>query len=108
MYNPPVELLLSEIKTQVAEKCEEAVYEAVVHYGVSVDREELRKALAYDRQQYEKGYQDAMAELVRCKDCDRWERHTEVDQDRGECSRYRVTKHEDGYCDRAKRRPTDG
>lgn len=76
MYNPPIELLLGEIKTQVLEKCEEAVYEAVVHYGVSVDREELLKALAYDRQQYEKGYRDAMAELVRCKDCKHFDEHT--------------------------------
>ena len=27
--------------------------------GVSVDKEELKKALRYDRQQYEKGYADA-------------------------------------------------
>ena len=44
------------------------------------------------------------AEVVRCKDCDCWERHTEYDMNRGHCSRYNVTKHEDGFCDRAIKR----
>ncbi len=30
---------------------------------------ELIRALQYDRQQYDKGYQDAMDSIVRCKDC---------------------------------------
>lgn len=30
--------------------------------GVNVDKEELLKALKYDREQYEKGYRDAKAE----------------------------------------------
>lgn len=32
-------------------------------YGVSVNKEELAKALAFDRGQYEKGYADAMAAM---------------------------------------------
>lgn len=34
-----------------------------------IDKGELKKALLYDRQQYEKGYADAM---MRCEDCKYW------------------------------------
>lgn len=34
-----------------------------------IDKGELRKALLYDRRQYEKGYADAM---MRCQDCKYW------------------------------------
>ena len=44
---------------------------------------------------------------VRCKDCKKWHRHTEVDRERGECRRYQTTKHETGFCDRGERRTDD-
>ena len=34
-----------------------------------VDKEELLKALSYDRNQYQKGYSDRDSEIVRCKNC---------------------------------------
>jgi hypothetical protein len=46
-------------------------------------------------------------EVVRCKDCKKWFRHTEVDRERGECRRYQTTKHETGYCDRGERKDND-
>ena len=46
-------------------------------------------------------------EVVRCKDCRKWFRHTQVDRERGDCRRYQTTKHENGFCDRGERR-TDG
>lgn len=69
MYKSPIELLITDIQHQVTEKCEEACYEAVLHYVPNVDRVELLKALEYDRGQYEKGYRDAINELPRCRDC---------------------------------------
>lgn len=49
------------------------VLKAVQRVGIIVDRDELLKALAYDRGQYKKGYEDGKkardAEIVRCKDC---------------------------------------
>lgn len=36
---------------------------------ISVDKEELIRALQYDRDQYEKGYADAMDSIVRCENC---------------------------------------
>jgi hypothetical protein len=58
----------------VMEKKENAIVAKVqTALDVQVDKEELIRALQYDRNQYEKGYMDgkadAMAELVRCKDC---------------------------------------
>lgn len=48
-----------------------------------------------------------ITEVVRCKDCKKWFRHTAVDRERGECRRYQTTKHETGYCDRGERKDND-
>ena len=73
MYESPIDLYLSDISHQILEQQDEQIYQAVVHFFPDVKREELLKALQYDRGQYEAGYadgkRDAMAELVRCKDC---------------------------------------
>ncbi len=73
MYKSPIELLITDVCNQVLEQQNEAIHQAVLHYVPNVDRDELVKALEYDRSQYEEGYMDgkadAMAELVRCVDC---------------------------------------
>ena len=73
MYNSPIELIVDEITHQIVKQKDENIYQAVLSYIPNVDKEELLRALQYDRNQYEKGYMDgkadAMAELVRCKDC---------------------------------------
>ena len=73
MYNSPIELLVEEIQHQIVKQQDENIYQAVLNYIPNVDKEELIRALQYDRDQYEKGYadgkRDAMDELVRCKDC---------------------------------------
>ncbi len=73
MYESPIDMLIADIQHQIAEQQDEQIYNAVVSVGINVDKEELIRALQYDRQQYELGYADgkvdAMAELVRCKDC---------------------------------------
>lgn len=76
MYESPIKV---EWNHRLAEEAEEAIRklmndeEAHIMYKVNlvvdVDRDELLKALQYDRHQYEKGYADRDAELVRCKDC---------------------------------------
>jgi hypothetical protein len=40
-------------------------------------------------------------EVVRCKDCYFWHRHTEVNREYGDCFNYGTTKKEDGFCDKA-------
>lgn len=72
MYKSPIEVITSQINMQI----ENEVYKAVGNVGINVDREELLKALAYDRGQYEQGYRDALNEqskIVRCKDCIHWD-----------------------------------
>lgn len=58
MYKSPIELIYEDIQYQV----EEGIYKAVQKLNIKVDREELIKALEYDRGQYYKGYEDAKAE----------------------------------------------
>lgn len=72
MYKSPVELYVRDIKQQMTEKLEETCYTAVIEYFPNVDKDELIRALQYDRQQYEQGYRDAKDEIVRCKDCWKW------------------------------------
>lgn len=67
-YKPPVEIwcndFMDKIVTEIQENNEMKIM-AVINQHVSVDKEELIKALNYDRHQYEKGYADAKAEYQR-------------------------------------------
>jgi hypothetical protein len=46
---------------------------AVYQYDIKIEKEELIRALNYDRNQYNQGYddgrRDAIASITRCKDC---------------------------------------
>ena len=55
VYEPPIMLYMNEIQTTVEDNC----LKAVQSYGFNVDKDELKKALDYDRGQYDKGYADA-------------------------------------------------
>lgn len=61
MYESPI--TLTEVTNKVLENVqkahEEFVYNTILNIGIDVNRDELVKALNYDRQQYEKGYSDA-------------------------------------------------
>lgn len=56
MYESPIKAYISEVKTQF----DSAVFRAVQNVGIDVDKNELVKALAYDRDQYERGYHDGL------------------------------------------------
>lgn len=71
MYMSPIEVLISDIQHQIDKQYDEEIYKAVVSFGINVDKAELLRALQYDRGQYEKGYKDAKAELVYCRECDK-------------------------------------
>lgn len=58
MYESPIEVIFGEIQNKVSEDLEGLVYQAIQNVHVNVDKEELIKALNYDREQYEKGYRD--------------------------------------------------
>ena len=56
MYKSPIEIMHDELKMEM----EGQVLKAVQRVGVTVDKEELIRALKYDREQYEKGYEDGL------------------------------------------------
>lgn len=53
-YEPPIKLITNDFSM----KLEDEVVKAVQKYFLAVDKEELFKALQYDRGQYEKGFKD--------------------------------------------------
>lgn len=68
MYKSPVEIAREQIKTQIDN---EILFRVTQEVGINIDKDELLKALAYDRQQYEKGYNEAIDDFVaKYKFCD--------------------------------------
>lgn len=63
------ESLITIMTKQIQDQIENGIFKAVQDVGIFVDKVELVRALRYDRHQYEKGYNDRDAEIVRCKDC---------------------------------------
>ena len=61
MYESPIEIIKGAFTTEY----ENGVMTAVQKYGVNVDKEELIKALNYDREQYRKGFQDGRQGLMK-------------------------------------------
>ena len=55
-YKSPIEIITGQMRSEV----DNGIYKAVQGYGVNVDKEELIRALQYDRGQYEKGYADGL------------------------------------------------
>ena len=81
------------------------VYDIVFKYGVVVDKEQLIKALLYDRNQFKEGYMkgcaDARADIVRCKDCKHYSKLKEDSQFIGWCyERQTYGWEQDDYCNK--------
>ena len=66
MYKPPIEVFVGQLRSNQ----EDHIFEIIQDMNVSVDKEELIKARKYDRQQYEKGYQDGIKETVEALDAE--------------------------------------
>ncbi len=64
-YESPITLMTEKIANDLANKTEELIMECVQRVGVSVDKDELVRAMNYDRGQYEKGYKDGMSDAVK-------------------------------------------
>lgn len=56
-YESPIKIITDNWNMQM----EGEIYRAVRRIGVNVDKEELMKALQYDRDQYRKGYHDGLS-----------------------------------------------
>lgn len=68
MYESPIKVFQGNLEMQF----ESEILKAVQRADITVDRDELIRALRYDREQYQKGFDDARkdaAPVVRCKDC---------------------------------------
>lgn len=64
-YESPIKLtntIMDNIVKRVREEGDKKIYECIANYGIDVNKEELEKALRYDRQQYEKGYVNGRAD----------------------------------------------
>lgn len=60
MYESPINQILGEMQTTYENECMKVVQSV----GFDVNKEELTKALQYDRNQYEKGYADGYAKAI--------------------------------------------
>lgn len=56
-YESPITMIVGEMEA----KMESDTMSVIQRYGIDVNKEELIKALDYDRKQYEKGYQNGYA-----------------------------------------------
>lgn len=87
MYESPITLVADQMRTAMEANC----LKVVQSYGFDVNAEELAKALAYDRDQYDKGYAAARKKYERpsgkwktddmtgIKDCDQCGRQAPID-----------------------------
>lgn len=57
MYESPITILQNQIDGAIKNE----VFEVAQRFGIYVDEEEIIKALKYDREQYNKGYEDGVA-----------------------------------------------
>ena len=60
-YKSPIEMIATEVQTKYENDC----VSVCQRYGFNVDRDELAKALAYDRNQYDKGFKDGYNQAIK-------------------------------------------
>ena len=61
MYESPIKIIIGKIQTQI----DDEIYRAVQNVGINIDKEELLKALEYDRGQYEEGFREGEKHTMR-------------------------------------------
>ena len=103
MYESPIKVFQNNLEMQL----EGEILNTVQRMNITVDKDELIRALRYDREQYQKGFDDARKNavlVVRCKDCIR-------QYDTDECQmcfliegKYYEYTNGNGFCDRGERK----
>ena len=63
MYINPINEIYKDMEVRINQHLEEMIVKAVRACDIEVDKEELIKALNYDRNQYEKGFADALDKI---------------------------------------------
>ena len=67
-WESPITKVFSDIQNQILKQDEENTMFAIKQaIGYEVDKEELIKALQYDREQYDKGYRDGVREAFKAE-----------------------------------------
>ena len=61
MYESPIKIITEQIKTNY----EDEIFRAIQNVGINIDKEELLKALEYDRGQYEEGFKEGEKYVLR-------------------------------------------
>ena len=61
MWKSPIDTVYHDVEYQF----EDHIFKAIQKVDITVDRDELIKALNYDRGQYEKGYEDGKRDATR-------------------------------------------
>ena len=98
MYETPIHIFVKDYIDDIVDVIERnkdnMIITAIQKIGIDINKEELIKAMQYDRQQYDKGYADAKAEIevVRCKNC----KHAHLTDD-GYCKYCDEWIGDDGY-----------
>ena len=64
MYDSPI-TIYEDMQEQIVKEKDGAIFKAIMKYDIHVDKDELIKALNYDRNQYEKGYKDGFRDALR-------------------------------------------
>lgn len=64
LYKSPIDMMMSKTVHEIQAQHEKHILRAVLNVGINVDKEELIKALQYDRGQYDKGYADGVREFA--------------------------------------------
>lgn len=119
MYESPIQMISEDIIKDIVEKQNGYLIEIVHRLGFDVNEEEIKRALAYDRNQWERGYADGKmdgyhlrdTEIVRCKDC-KWYDLTDpcgtLTPTAHRCKRVtRLWMEDDAYCSYGERRDDD-
>ena len=100
-YKAPIAITVADAYTHMLNSIEKDTMDAVAYYKIKVDKEELLKALAYDRGQYEKGYVDgcraAKDEIVHCKECKYGELDDSVSENVYHCRHHGLAWYDGGH-----------
>lgn len=81
MYESPVELITKNVEHKITQQTDDFIMSEITQQlSVRVDRDELIKAMKYDRQQYDKGFKDASKILRDICSCGRdWKSSSSYD-----------------------------
>lgn len=67
-YKSPIQVEIDNAATSVTKEIENYVIKCIHNVCVDVDRDELIKALEYDRKQYQRGFRDGYDEAMHILD----------------------------------------